>query len=621
MVNHNIGATIAELRKAKGWTQAELAEKLNVSDKAVSKWEQDGGYPSIEFFPLLAELFGVTIDYLMTGKTLDIKTVVLSPLENAVKCDDVEQLQQMGFDDYKKAYDYRTEEGKSLMDYVFQYESKKVFTWIAETFGALCPEQWKKSLNSQFFEFYENYYYMCLLCGIASEVDNLLLRGYADPTKDLSQRVYDRNYRPYGLSEDRLKDIEKYINRSIWSQGLQTAQYNYVSRRYDATIPFAMINDKMIEFILYDNRMDKGLRQSFLSVHQWEDGAFRYTAFIYPQFVMHALNKKDYALVEELLKIAIANNKQLGKSERHEWLTSTERRMFNEVINRVDLPDEVYNTLLTDGKFDLLDLANQLDKKVDDHTIKVYKNKRSNLSEKEQKLQAAIHGDVVCLDELIAINDFDLYEQTIEKYPISLWEIFARVAAGEEIDLTKYAERSNADACMHHFGCLSYDMERKIRDYVTYTAQSNTCDVKGLQFMLCDLYRYSLLEWLEFNGKYIKVYLSKPLHWINPNYAMSAIRVNMTPYQCFAQAKNYLFLNEVLDKHPKFIEKACKCADKKQLNAALLQINPEYFEGIKVLLDAGAMVQKTDYEGYSADDPIATAVLKRQINDILNKKQ
>lgn len=41
MNNHSIGKTIAELRKKKGWTQAELAEKLNVSDKAVSKWESE----------------------------------------------------------------------------------------------------------------------------------------------------------------------------------------------------------------------------------------------------------------------------------------------------------------------------------------------------------------------------------------------------------------------------------------------------------------------------------------------------------------------------------------------------------------------------------------------------
>ena len=66
---HSIGKTIAELRKEKGWTQAELAQKLQVSDKAVSKWEKDIGIPSVEFFPMLAALLGLSIDYIMTGKS------------------------------------------------------------------------------------------------------------------------------------------------------------------------------------------------------------------------------------------------------------------------------------------------------------------------------------------------------------------------------------------------------------------------------------------------------------------------------------------------------------------------------------------------------------------------
>ncbi len=46
MENQSIGKKIAELRKTKGWTQLELAEKLNVSDKAVSKWEKDREFPA-----------------------------------------------------------------------------------------------------------------------------------------------------------------------------------------------------------------------------------------------------------------------------------------------------------------------------------------------------------------------------------------------------------------------------------------------------------------------------------------------------------------------------------------------------------------------------------------------
>jgi len=64
----NIGSTIAGLRKKYGMTQQALAEKLGVSDKAVSKWESGMGYPDITVFPNLAALFGVTVDYLMFGE-------------------------------------------------------------------------------------------------------------------------------------------------------------------------------------------------------------------------------------------------------------------------------------------------------------------------------------------------------------------------------------------------------------------------------------------------------------------------------------------------------------------------------------------------------------------------
>ena len=67
MENNNIGKRIATLRKKNGWSQMELAEKINVTDKAVSKWE-NGGMPGIDIFPKLSKIFNVSIDYLMLGE-------------------------------------------------------------------------------------------------------------------------------------------------------------------------------------------------------------------------------------------------------------------------------------------------------------------------------------------------------------------------------------------------------------------------------------------------------------------------------------------------------------------------------------------------------------------------
>ena len=61
-----IAANLTELRKAKKWTQAELAEKINYSDKSVSKWERGDGMPDIKVLMQLSTLFGVTLDFFVT---------------------------------------------------------------------------------------------------------------------------------------------------------------------------------------------------------------------------------------------------------------------------------------------------------------------------------------------------------------------------------------------------------------------------------------------------------------------------------------------------------------------------------------------------------------------------
>ncbi len=60
----SIGTNIYTLRKAKKLTQAQLAEKLGVSEQAVSKWENEQCAPDVSLFPILADYFGVSIDRL-----------------------------------------------------------------------------------------------------------------------------------------------------------------------------------------------------------------------------------------------------------------------------------------------------------------------------------------------------------------------------------------------------------------------------------------------------------------------------------------------------------------------------------------------------------------------------
>ena len=65
------GAVIKELREQRQMTQADLAEKLCVSDKTISKWETGKGYPDISLLEPIAKIFEISITELLSGNTIN----------------------------------------------------------------------------------------------------------------------------------------------------------------------------------------------------------------------------------------------------------------------------------------------------------------------------------------------------------------------------------------------------------------------------------------------------------------------------------------------------------------------------------------------------------------------
>ncbi len=63
-----MGLRIAALRRAAGWSQSQLAEKLGISPSAVGMYEQGRREPAVQMLARLAQLFDVSIDYLVTGR-------------------------------------------------------------------------------------------------------------------------------------------------------------------------------------------------------------------------------------------------------------------------------------------------------------------------------------------------------------------------------------------------------------------------------------------------------------------------------------------------------------------------------------------------------------------------
>ena len=73
-IRQNIAVNISAMRNAAGLTQAQFAEKLNYTDKAISKWERGESVPDIAVLWKIADMFGVTVDWLISDHGESAKT-------------------------------------------------------------------------------------------------------------------------------------------------------------------------------------------------------------------------------------------------------------------------------------------------------------------------------------------------------------------------------------------------------------------------------------------------------------------------------------------------------------------------------------------------------------------
>lgn len=85
MAKNSMGQFLAALRKANGMTQQEIADRLHVSNKAVSRWERDECSPELSLIPALAEIFGVTCDELLKGERIPEKGASEKKVDKQVK--------------------------------------------------------------------------------------------------------------------------------------------------------------------------------------------------------------------------------------------------------------------------------------------------------------------------------------------------------------------------------------------------------------------------------------------------------------------------------------------------------------------------------------------------------
>lgn len=135
----NIGQTIARLRKEKNMTQSEVAEKLNVSYQAVSKWERDESLPDITLLPAIADLFEISIDQLL-GRSFDMKKEEVEAAKQIIQESSDEtfnnQVTEFVNQEFSKKPNIDSEE---LSDSISDYISKSMTHNFTSAFENLAP--------------------------------------------------------------------------------------------------------------------------------------------------------------------------------------------------------------------------------------------------------------------------------------------------------------------------------------------------------------------------------------------------------------------------------------------------------------------------------------------------
>ena len=415
MSEHSIGKTIASLRKSMGWTQVELAEKLSVSDKAVSKWEKEAGFPEISQLPAMASLFGVTIDYLMTGKTAEKEIITISKAELCAQKDDVtlaEEVKDLPND----------ENNKNIVDYILQYQSLSVFKKLCE-------------IDSSFINRFK------LLDAInLSVVSNSLslLAGKVFPV--------DRNCKFTFENEDEIKSL------------LPLEDKEYFRNYQDQSS--CLIPRDFFTLLVTDKRINEVTLNVLLSKQNGRECVW-YHAF--PYIIEEAYKAGNNGLLLKLLEISRKSN-----AVAYETINPTYDRYDNEynyILNYffiapkygnkghglVRVLESTIKAALENGDFDLVQEFNTINIDVENFVntkfrrvhesmtkskcyvanadeIRVAKLKLDkSVSRTDLEIQSAIHNGIVDIKELKEIADFKAVKKALNDYPVHPFELVYRM--------------------------------------------------------------------------------------------------------------------------------------------------------------------------------------------------
>jgi len=228
-----MGTFLAALRKANGYTQQEVADKLNVSNKTVSKWECDDGCPEIMMLPAIAELYSVTVDEILKGERIQ------KPANEP--------------ETQKEQKENTAKRAKYLVEKLLtQYKNKSIIAITLSVVGAILPY-----FVSMIFGY--DFIFIPIILTIALIAAATIIIIIA--TNNLKSNLYSQDF----IDEETLKEVKqisiKYICLIIFFSIISLIGLAFIITGFDYVafwfLPLSILVATAVSYTTYKNQLKK----------------------------------------------------------------------------------------------------------------------------------------------------------------------------------------------------------------------------------------------------------------------------------------------------------------------------------------------------------------------------
>lgn len=492
-----IGDRIKLKRKELGLTQAELGAEINVTDRAVSKWEQNEGNPDVSLIADLAKALGVTLDYLMLGKEPEEKIIIKTPKEMLIETDNpayLEKVNDLTFSD------------------LYKNQLVNVFTFLVDS-GKI---NYYYDVRCRSNDYVTKILYLCL---ISNKLDKLSVFGFNDigfaDNNEWTKEMIDAFANDERVSDETKKYVLTTHCRTLKGRSISDGMNSETRHRYGNW------QDMYPKFL-----------DAFAAAKKWE-----WVKYILD--VAEAINEPAMAEYNERKDIRYED----GNNYHIKFNTPKKTYQTEEYVQVMVINDSTLQCLLDEKQYDLLDQANAINKligksTIDKKTIELQKMKTStDVSLKERLVfeftdnyilnySGLLNSDTVTVKgpsreedkegylECLLKQYKDLYKEIILENPTSLIELSYICVAEEKMNklfqiAVDYEIEDLISVLME--GNIE-NILQKARDIFTYTETKVTEDFNG----------YSPRQQINYlmNGKWIKA--------SNINYAFGLLKVEET---------------------------------------------------------------------------------------------